>query len=75
MPDKYHIRIKGHLTSQWSDWFDGMTIINQPNGEAWLEGELPDQSALYGLLTKIRDLGLPLLMVRTSAADGPANTE
>ena len=73
MPDKYYIRVKGHLASQWSEWFDGMTITNQPNGEAWLEGELPDQSALHGLLTKIRDLGLPLVLVCSGAADGPAD--
>jgi hypothetical protein len=75
MSEKYHIRVKGHLASHWSDWFDGMAIINQPNGEALLEGELPDQSALHGLLIKIRDLGLPLVMVRNSAADGPANDQ
>jgi hypothetical protein len=68
MPDIYQIRVKGHLGSQWSAWFDGMTITNQPNGEALLAGPVTDQSALHGLLIKIRDLGLPLLAI-TQAPD------
>jgi hypothetical protein len=63
MPDIYQIRVKGHLDSHWSAWFDGMTITNQPNGEAVLVGPLVDQAALHGLLSRIRDLGLPLLAV------------
>jgi hypothetical protein len=63
MPEIYQIRVKGHLDSQWSAWFDGMTIINEPNGEALLAGPVTDQSALHGLLIKIRDLGLPLLAI------------
>jgi hypothetical protein len=68
MPEIYQIRVKGHLDSQWSAWFDGMTITNQPNGEALLAGPVTDQSALHGLLIKIRDLGLPLLAI-TQAPD------
>jgi hypothetical protein len=59
----YHIRVAGHLDSHWSAWFDGLTIANEPNGEAVLSGAVADQAALHGLLSKIRDLGLPLLAV------------
>ena len=63
MSVEYQITVKGHLDSHWSAWFDSMTITNQANGEAVLRGPLADQSALYGVLTKVRDLGLPLLAV------------
>jgi hypothetical protein len=59
----YEIRIKGHLGPEWSAWFDGLTITNEPNGEAALAGPVVDQAALHGLLAKVRDLGLPLLSV------------
>jgi hypothetical protein len=65
MATTYHIRLKGHLDSQWSAWFEGMTISNEPNGESVLRGSLADQAALHGVLIKIRDLGLPLLSVCT----------
>ena len=55
------IRVKGHLSSQWADWFDGLEIENQPNGEAMLSGYLPDQAALYGVLKRMNNLGLALL--------------
>jgi hypothetical protein len=63
MSSIYHIRLKGHLDSNWSAWFEGMSISNEPNGEAVLRGPLADQAALHGVLIKIRDLGLPLLAV------------
>ena len=69
MPAMYHITVKGHLDSHWSAWFDNMTISNQANGEAVLRGPLADQSALYGVLTRVRDLGLPLLAVTLVAID------
>ena len=69
MPAIYQITVKGHLDSHWSAWFDNMTISNQANGEAVLRGPLPDQSALHGVLTKVRDLGLPLLAVALLATD------
>ena len=69
MASTYHIRLKAHLASHWSDWFEGMTINNEPNGEAVLCGQLADQAALHGVLIKIRDLGLPLLAVTTIATD------
>ena len=59
--DVYRITIKGHLDSEWSDWFDGLTIILVDNGETVLTGPIVDQTALHGVLIKIRDLGLPLL--------------
>ena len=73
MPAVYQITVKGHLDSQWSAWFDNMTISNEANGEAVLRGSLADQSALYGVLAKIRNLGLPLLAVTTVAADETSN--
>jgi hypothetical protein len=63
MASTYHIRLKGHLSSHWSEWFEGMTISNEPDGETLLCGPLADQAALHGVLIKIRDLGLPLLAV------------
>jgi hypothetical protein len=59
--DVYRITIKGHLDPEWSDWFDGLTITPVGNGETILTGPLIDQTALHGVLIKIRDLGLPLL--------------
>ena len=61
--DQYRIRVQGHLSPQWSDWFDGFTITNSEDGEAILSGTILDQAALYGLLSKISNLGLPLLSV------------
>jgi hypothetical protein len=61
--DKYQIRVKGHLSQKWSLWFDGLTITNVEQGEAILTGVVVDQAALFGILLKIRDLGLPLLAV------------
>jgi hypothetical protein len=71
MTTYYQITLRGHLDSDWSDWFDQMTIANQDNGEAILRGPLADQAALHGVLIKIRDLGLPLLAVATLATDEP----
>lgn len=59
----YQIKIKGHLGHQWTDWFEGLTITLEDNGETLLTGPVVDQAALHGLLKKVRDLGLPLLSV------------
>ncbi|MBK8824581.1 MAG: DUF4386 domain-containing protein [Anaerolineales bacterium] len=63
MAVKYQIRIEGHLGSQWADWFDGFSITLEADGKTLLSGPVPDQPALYGLLRKVRDLGLPLVSV------------
>ncbi len=62
-PFFYQIRIKGHLSSQWTVWFDGLTITLEDNGDTLLTGPVIDQAALYGLLKKVRDLGMPLISV------------
>ena len=63
-PGVYHIQVKGILDQKWLDWFDGFTILPQPDDETLLVGTVKDQAALHGLLAKIRDLGLPLLTVQ-----------
>jgi hypothetical protein len=63
-PDRhevYQITVLGHLDSEWSEWFDGLTITPVDSGETILTGPIVDQAALHGVLIKIRDLGLPLL--------------
>ena len=62
-PMVYQIRIKGHLGRQWTDWFGGLTLTLEDNGETLLTGPVVDQAALRGLLRKVRDLGMPLLSV------------
>ena len=57
----YQIRIQGHLGSEWTDWFEGLTLTLEDNGETLLTGPVVDQAALHGLLRKIRDLGTPLI--------------
>jgi len=64
----YTIRIKGHLDTKWSEWFEGLQIIHQANGETMLVGEVVDQASLHGLLAKVRDLGLPLVAVLPTVA-------
>jgi hypothetical protein len=59
----YKIRIKGHLGQQWTDWFEGLTITLEENGDTLLTGPMVDDAALHGLLKKVRDLGMPLLSV------------
>jgi len=62
-PELYEIRIKGHLDGRWAEWFEGLTITPEDNGDTRLTGPVIDQAALHGLLEKVRDLGLPLLAV------------
>ena len=63
-PAVYQIRVKGSIDPKWSDWFNGLAFVPQANEEMLLVGPVTDQTALHGLLAKIRDLGLPLLAVK-----------
>ena len=72
-PMVYQIRINGQLNAQWTDWFDGMRITPQENGDTLVTGPVLDQAALYGLLRKVRDLGMPLLSV-TRVMSGSSDT-
>jgi hypothetical protein len=62
-PTIYQIRVQSHLGSDWTDWFEGLTIALEDNGDTLLTGPVIDQAALHGLLKKVRDLGMPLLSV------------
>ncbi len=62
-PGLYAIRIKGHLHDRWTTWFGGLTVTREDNGETLLTGPVVDQAALYGLLRKVRDVGMPLISV------------
>lgn len=64
-PTIYQIRIKGQLDSQWTDWFEGLTITLLENGDTLITGRVVDQAVLHGLLKKVRDLGMPLVSVCT----------
>lgn len=64
LPTYYHFTIRGHLDGCWAIWFEGLTINNRPDGDAVLSGPIEDQAALHGVLTKLRDYGLPLIAVR-----------
>ena len=60
-PEQYEIRLKGHLEARWSAWFDGLSLIQESDGTTVIRGSVIDQAALHGLLSKVRDLGLPLI--------------
>ena len=60
-PMVYQIRVKGHLGPRWAEWFGGVTITLEDNGDTLLTGPVEDQAALHGLLRKVRDLGMPLI--------------
>jgi hypothetical protein len=64
--ESYEIRIEGHLSASWADWFEGLEIHRTETGETVLAGVLADQAALHGILMRIRDLGLPLVAVNKS---------
>jgi hypothetical protein len=70
----YQIHIQGHLSADWSAWFDGLAITNQPNGEAVLTGPLPDQAALYGVLNRLQALNLALLSVHRCQPDSSSGS-
>ena len=60
-PMVYQIRVEGHLDRRWTEWFGDVSITLEDNGETLLTGPVVDQAALYGLLRKVRDLGMPLI--------------
>ena len=68
---RYEIRLKGRLSSRWSAWFDGLTLTQQADGTTAISGVIVDQSALHGLLTRVRDTGLPLISVTRITPDHP----
>jgi hypothetical protein len=69
----YQIRVKGHLGPQWADWFEGLAITLEEDGDTLLTGPIVDQAVLYGLLKKVRDLGIPLVSV-SRMEPGPADS-
>jgi hypothetical protein len=69
----YQITVKEHLDDSWSAWFDGLTITHDADGMSTLAGAVRDQSALYGLIDKARDLGLTLVAVGRSDPPGHAD--
>jgi hypothetical protein len=68
-PGIYQIRIKGHLGFEWAEWFDGLAITPEEDGDTLLSGPVADQAALHGLLRKVRDLGAPLISVNRVGAE------
>lgn len=72
-PSVYQIRVEGELDRSWADWFGGMMIAPQANGETLLTGAVIDQAALFGVLKKVRDLGLSLVSVNR-VEPGPTNS-
>ena len=64
----YRVQVKGCIADRWSEWFDGLVIERREDGTTILTGPVADQSALHGVITRIRDLGLPLLSL--SRIDG-----
>ena len=65
----HEIRVQGHLDERWSDWMEGLVFTHESDGTTTLTGPLADQSALHGVLTRIRDLALPILSVRRLGPD------
>mgnify|MGYP003461739296 CR=1 FL=1 len=65
----YEIRLRGQLDQRWAEWFDGLTIHLEDNGETRLTGPVADQAALHGLLKKVRDLGMELISVNRIEPD------
>ena len=72
-PELYEIRLKGHLDDRWAEWFEGLTITLEDDGDTLLTGPVIDQAALHGLLKKVRDLGMPLVSV-SPVEPGPTTT-
>ena len=71
----YQIRIEGQLGQQWTDWFEGLSITQEEGSTTLLTGPIVDQSALHGLLKKVRDLGMPLISVNRMETNGCSNPD
>lgn len=65
----YEFRLEGHLDERWAEWFEGLTITREDNGDTLLTGLIIDQAALYGFLKKVRDLSIPLVSIRPIELD------
>ena len=74
-PTIYEIRVAGHLSPQWVDWFEGLTITLEEDGNTLLTGPVADQAALHGLLKKVRDLGMSLLSVNQVPSTGTSSNQ
>lgn len=74
-PIVYQIRIKGHLGRQWMEWFEGLVITLEEDGNTLLTGLVVDQAALHGILKKVRDLGMPLLSINSVGTDSQNTSE
>lgn len=70
-PYVYQIRIRGHLSDPWANWFEGLTIALEDDGDTLLTGPVVDQAALFGLLKKVRDLGMPLVSIHCVEPGNP----
>jgi hypothetical protein len=68
-PARYQIRVRGALDPHWSRWFGDMAITSGADGSTLLAGPVADQAALYGLINRLRDLGLTLLLVAREPSD------
>ncbi len=76
-PAYYEIRVAEPLDKRWNQWFDDLEIIGSEDGETVLRGQIADQPALFGVLGRVRDLGLTLISVQrqpTCSRPGPQNT-
>jgi hypothetical protein len=67
--ENYEIRVRGHLDSRWSAWFDGLHITTEDGGTTAIHGPIADQAALHGVLRKVRDTGLTLISITSSSDD------
>ena len=74
MRQQVEIRVKGRIDEHWSEWFDGLAITHSGKDETVLTGPIPDQAALYGLIAKLRDLGLPLRSLACAEHEGDDNS-
>jgi len=72
--DVYRIRVRGHLDQRWSDWFNGFEMVIYGT-DTILSGPVPDQASLHGLLARIRDLGLKILLIERVANEVGNNVE